>query len=54
MYQVMTLNTDNIYETILSKMDYARKTGLQLSLNHSFLGNDFDMVLIRPLCTVLI
>ena len=44
----MILDTDNIYGTILSKMDYARKTSLPLSLNHSYLGNDFDMVLIRP------
>ena len=52
--RIMILDTDNIYGTILSKMDYARKTGLQLSFNHSYLGNDFDIVLIRPLCTVLI
>ena len=50
----MILNTDNIHGTILSKMDYAMKTGLQLSLNHSYLGNGLDMVLIRPVCTVLI
>ena len=30
-------------------MGYTRKTGLQFSLNHSYLGKDFDMILDRPL-----